>query len=118
MSNSPDQLISIIHKKLKSDRINKSNHFDSDIANHYFECLNLVTKKHQAYRYIFPKLLNTSEVNDAIAHSLFIFFRLYDEFLEIASNALTTLDCSLLDENVATETIDKFLEIYKKKKNL
>ena len=114
MINSPDQLLSIIHQKLKYDRINKSNNFDSDIANHYFECLKLIIKKHQAYRYIFPNLVNTLEVNDAIAHSLFIFFRLYDEFLEIASNPLTTLDRSLLDENVATETIDKFLEIYNK----
>lgn len=114
MVNSPDQLISIIHQKLKSDRINKSNNFDSGIANLYFECLKLVIKKHQDYRYIFPNLVNTLEVNDAIAYSLFIFFRLYDEFLEIAPKDLPTLDRSLLDENVADETIDKFLEIYKK----
>lgn len=118
MTNSPDQLISIIHQKLRSDRINKSNTFDSDIANHYFECLELVTKDHQTYRYIFPKLVNALELNDAIAHSLFLFFRLYDKFLEIAANALTTLDRSLMDENVETETIDKFLKIYEQNLNL
>lgn len=114
MTNSSEKLINLVHQKLRSDRIKKTNIFESEIKNLYLEILGLFIKDYQTYRNNFPNFLESLEENDAIAYSLSVFFELYESLLGMATDNLTMIDLSILQEEVQHETLDKFLKLFEK----
>lgn len=110
MIKSSEEIIRLFHDKLRSDRINKTNNFRHEIETHYFQILEILVEDYPTYRKHFPKFLGSLEQNDAIAYSISIFFRLYDNLLMLSSDDIIKIDQSILNEEITDQTFDKLLQ--------
>lgn len=103
MKKSSEEIIRQFHLKLRSDRINKSNNFQFEIETQYFEILEILVEDYPTYRKLFPKFLTSLEENDAIACSIAIFFKLYDNLLTSSSDDIIKIDLSVINEKITDQ---------------